>query len=147
MGQRPKVQEQSGMLFGDTDPVKTRVLRHLAEGRLVATRHHKVGFIGSSGVWARFSLFVRPDAHESVGFVQCNDCLSVLRYDSHRTGTSSLKRHRCTRSLRHATCKVAISLKFCNQCGTAGGTRIGRGSKVNRRNPAAVLLCAPQVPT
>jgi hypothetical protein len=112
MGQRSKDQEPSGVMFGDTDPVKTRVLQHLAEGRVVATRHHKVGFSGSSGVWARFSLLVRPFADEPVGFVQCNDCLSVLRYDSHRTGTSSLKRHRCTRSLKPATCKDVVSLKF-----------------------------------
>lgn len=79
----------------DVDPAKASVLQQLAEGHLVATLHHKAGFSGTSGVWARFSLLVRRYSDEPVGFVQCNDCQGVLRYDSHRTGTSSLKRHRC----------------------------------------------------
>jgi hypothetical protein len=99
-------------LYGDTGTSKTRVLQHLAEGRLIATRRHKEGFSGSSGVWTRFSLLVRPFANEPVGYVQCNDCLTVLRYDSHRTGTSSLNRHRCTRSPRPATSKHHVSLNF-----------------------------------
>jgi hypothetical protein len=90
------------------DAGKASVLQHLAEGRLVATRHHKVGFSGTSGVWARFSLLVRPYSQEPVGFVQCNGCQGVLRYDSHRTGTSSLKRHRCVQSLKPVSSKDTV---------------------------------------
>lgn len=121
MGRRPKYYESSGGIVTDTDPEKARVLQHLAEGRLVPTRHHRVGFSGISGVWARFSLLVKPYSDETVGFVQCNYCRSVLRYDSHRTGTSSLKRHRCARSLEPATCKDADCCWLCIVGGTAAG--------------------------
>ena len=113
MGRRPKYYETSGGVVTDTDPEKARILQHLAEGRLVPTRHHRVGFSGISGVWARFSLLVKPYSDETVGFVQCNCCRSVLRYDSHRTGTSSLKRHRCARSLEPATCKDSDCCWLC----------------------------------
>ena len=121
MGRRPKYYESSGGIVTDTDPEKARVLQHLAEGRLVPTRHHRVGFSGISGVWARFSLLVKPYSDETVGFVQCNCCRSVLRYDSHRTGTSSLKRHRCARSLER-TCKDADCCWLCldDCCGDWG---------------------------
>lgn len=74
------------------DPAKAEVLRLLDEGRLVTARHHRSAV---SSVWTRFSLLVRPGSGQAVGFVQCSGCRAVLRYDSHRTGTSSLKRHRC----------------------------------------------------
>jgi len=122
MGRRPKYYESSGGIVTDNDPEKARVLQHLAEGRLVPTRHHRVGFSGISGVWARFSLLVKPYSDETVGFVQCNCCRSVLRYDSHRTGTSSLKRHRCARSLEPTTCKDADCLCLWT---IAGGTGTG----------------------
>jgi hypothetical protein len=109
MSRREKYREaSSSSLLADTDPTKARVLQHLAEGRLIATRHHKVGLSGVSGVWTRFSRIVKPCSDEAVGFVQCNYCRAVLRYDSHRTGTSSLQRHRCARSHRPATSKDTL---------------------------------------
>jgi hypothetical protein len=108
MSRRQKYQHPTGSMLGDVDPAKARVLQQLAEGRLVATRHHKARFSGISGVWAKFSLLVRPYSDEPVGFVQCNGCQGVLRYDSHRTGTSSLKRHGCMRNLNTASCKDIV---------------------------------------
>ncbi|XP_021918611.1 uncharacterized protein LOC110829311 [Zootermopsis nevadensis] len=108
MARRPKSEDRRPLV--DVDPAKASVLQQLAEGHLVATRHHKAGFSGISDVWARFSLLVRPYSDESVGFVQCNYCQGVLRYDSHRTGTSSLQRHRCMRSLMQASRRVLLSV-------------------------------------
>lgn len=141
MGRRPKYYETSGGVVTDTDPEKARILQHLADGRLVPTRHHRVGFSGISGVWARFSLLVKPYSDETVGFVQCNCCRSVLRYDSHRTGTSSLKRHRCARSLEPATCKDSDCCWLClEDCwGDSGAVGMVPGVVWPRAGQHAVL--------
>ena len=99
MKRRSQLQQESKYTLVELNPVKARVKQQLAEGQIIATPHHKAGNSGISGVWANFSLLVRtaPEDDEPVGFVQCNSCKGVLRYDSHRTGTSSLKRHRCMR--------------------------------------------------
>jgi hypothetical protein len=33
-----------------------------------------------------------------------------------------------------------------DECGTIGGTRIGKGNQSTRRKPARVPLCSPQIP-
>jgi hypothetical protein len=40
----------------------------------------------------------------------------------------------------------SIDDNMINECGAAGGMRIGRGSRSTRGNPSPVTLCLPQIP-
>jgi len=48
---------------------------------------------GSSDVWENFNEIVNMQ-DESIGFVICKICDQVFKYN-YKTGTSSLKRHKC----------------------------------------------------
>ena len=48
---------------------------------------------GKSEVWQNFDEII-DKKEQPVGFVMCKNCLHVLKYD-YKTGTSSLKRHKC----------------------------------------------------
>jgi hypothetical protein len=48
---------------------------------------------GRSEVWQNFDDIVNQE-EQSVGFVACKNCSRILKYD-YRSGTSSLKRHKC----------------------------------------------------
>lgn len=69
---------------------KAEVLYRLESGEVKAVHND-----GTSGVWSFFQLLVDSNVGSSVGFVRCVVCGVLLRYNSHRTGTSSLSRHGC----------------------------------------------------
>ncbi|XP_014029772.2 uncharacterized protein isoform X1 [Salmo salar] len=62
-----------------------------------------------SNVWDHFGVIVNADKQHVDGFAACKKCKRVLAYDSHRTGTSSLKKHieKCT-SLKYSKREAAI---------------------------------------
>ncbi|CAB1329014.1 unnamed protein product [Coregonus sp. 'balchen'] len=62
-----------------------------------------------SNVWDHFGVIVNADKQHVEGFAACKKCKRVLAYDSHRTGTSSLKKHieKCT-SLKYNKREAAI---------------------------------------
>jgi hypothetical protein len=41
---------------------------------------------------------------------------------------------------------TALGGAAIEECGAAGGMKIGRGTRSNRRIPTSVLLCPPQTP-
>ena len=49
---------------------------------------------GKSEVWLNFDEIINKD-DQPVGFVMCKNCSHVFKYD-YKTGTSSLKRHKCS---------------------------------------------------
>jgi hypothetical protein len=51
---------------------------------------------GKSDVWSNFEEIVNKD-EQPVGFAMCKNCSQVFKYD-YKTGTSSLKRHKCPSS-------------------------------------------------
>ena len=49
---------------------------------------------GKSEVWLNFDEIINKD-EQPVGFVMCKNCSHVFKYD-YKTGTSSLKHHKCS---------------------------------------------------
>ncbi|OCU00242.1 hypothetical protein XELAEV_18006023mg [Xenopus laevis] len=57
-----------------------------------------------SDVWKSFGVIFTDENEQINGYVACKECQKVMVYDSHKTGTSSLRKHSCTLSLpRRAT--------------------------------------------
>ncbi|KAG9277849.1 zinc finger BED domain-containing protein 1-like [Astyanax mexicanus] len=50
---------------------------------------------GKSDVWQSFSIVINGDRNR-LPFACCDKCNKVFVYSSHKSGTSGLKRHRCT---------------------------------------------------
>ena len=49
---------------------------------------------GKSEVWINFDEIVNKE-EQPIGFVICKNCSHIFKYD-YKTGTSSLKRHKCS---------------------------------------------------
>ena len=48
--------------------------------------------VWKSEVWKTFAMVVNSDGHQT-GYVQCTKCKVLMKYDSKKTGSSSLSRH------------------------------------------------------
>lgn len=49
---------------------------------------------GKSDVWESFSCAIDADG-KKIPFAQCDKCLKVFPFSSHKTGTSGLRQHSC----------------------------------------------------
>ena len=88
------------------DEVRQKILSGLYSVKKKATHGAK------SNVWERFSEVVATSAEgedRNIGYVKCDSCDKLYKYDSHKTGTSSLARHVCAAAPKKGTSRSISS--------------------------------------
>ena len=62
---------------------------------------------GKSEVWSNFSEIINKEK-QSIGYVICKNCQQIFKYDATKTGTSHLKRHKCSVNQKKITSYISM---------------------------------------